>query len=455
MIGVLVWVLASAAAWGQDGGLKDRIARLEALVAAQQKTIAALESRLDALKRPDKAADAPDGVALSARQEKATTKADAGQDGAQADYRVKINPGLTVTDADSGESISIRGMLQTDLAFFKDDRRDFQDDAAFRRARIDLRGRLNPDISFRVESDFSLGRARIVNGYARWQPGDHSRLTIGQQKPRADMAFNTSSRERTFDIAGVNATLLPRHRIGAQVEQWGRHHTLSAGLFAQDSDKDPVADEGLMVAGRAVWRPVVTPDARLHLGVNVLHQDVNGDVFRLRTRPVVRLSRGDRLIDTGTLAGINRTTTWGAELAGALGPVTWQGEWKHMDIDRDGAGSGLSADGGYGQVGIFLTGEHRPYSNTAGVFGKVIPNQSLADGGPGALEMVVRYHELDLFDGPAMPGGVMSDWTLGLNWFLTRSVRFMANYSFIQSRDPLTGLEDDPEVLLLRTAVHF
>jgi phosphate-selective porin OprO/OprP len=85
----------------------------------------------------------------------------------------------------------------------------------------------------------------------------------------------------------------------------------------------------------------------------------------------------------------------------------------------------------YGLVSYFLTGETRPYSRAAGEFLRVRPkkNFSLKDKTWGAWEAALRYSFLDL-DEDEISGGILSDVTLGLNWYLNPNMRIMLNYIY-------------------------
>ena len=51
-------------------------------------------------------------------------------------------------------------------------------------------------------------------------------------------------------------------------------------------------------------------------------------------------------------------------------------------------------------------------------------------GGRGAVELAFRYSNTDLTDG-AVDGGEMDIWSLGVNWWFTRSAHLGLDYRYI------------------------
>ena len=96
-----------------------------------------------------------------------------------------------------------------------------------------------------------------------------------------------------------------------------------------------------------------------------------------------------------------------------------------------------------------LTGEHRSYRPQVGAFGSVHPARSFPAYGPGAWELTARYSYLDL-DSAGINGGVLHDWTAGLNWYANQHARVMFNY--IAARPEGFGFE---HILQLRVQLNF
>jgi phosphate-selective porin OprO/OprP len=135
-------------------------------------------------------------------------------------------------------------------------------------------------------------------------------------------------------------------------------------------------------------------------------------------------------LDTGAIADADGTqVTYGAEAAGVFGPFSVQGEYMRTMLDRSGAGN-AEFPGWYVFASWFITGEHRAYKASDGVFDRVSPNHNfLSDGGWGAWELAARYSSLDL-DDAGVTGGEMDDVTAGVNWYLYPNARVMLNYIY-------------------------
>ena len=70
----------------------------------------------------------------------------------------------------------------------------------------------------------------------------------------------------------------------------------------------------------------------------------------------------------------------------------------------------------------------------------------------GALELAIRYSELDLDDGTVL-GGRERDWTAGVNWYLNRYLKLQANY--VHANSDRRGLPVDPNVVEVAHKIPF
>ena len=142
------------------------------------------------------------------------------------------------------------------------------------------------------------------------------------------------------------------------------------------------------------------------------------------------------LVSTGAIAGVSGAQVYSAEAAATYGPLFFQGEYFWFNVDRNAFAPlpGLRFQGGYAEAAYVLTGESRPYNPGSASYGGIAPLNpfSLTGGGWGAWEIAGRYSTIDLNDrlGAAngVAGGRQTIYTLALNWYVSRNVRFMFDY---------------------------
>jgi phosphate-selective porin OprO/OprP len=138
--------------------------------------------------------------------------------------------------------------------------------------------------------------------------------------------------------------------------------------------------------------------------------------------------------NTGNLANVEHVHTLGLEAHWVYGPWSVQAEGMVALVDRpDRATAAL--DGAYVQVGYFLTGEHRPYDRANGAIDRVKPFEDFflvrtdhgLVRGLGAWEVAARFSHIDLNDGD-VSGGVLDDFTFGINWYCNQYCKVVFNY---------------------------
>jgi phosphate-selective porin OprO/OprP len=166
------------------------------------------------------------------------------------------------------------------------------------------------------------------------------------------------------------------------------------------------------------------------VGVNYSHQFLSDAAsFSYSQRPEAHLA--PKIVNTGNIADVSGANLVGGELAGVFGPVSFQSEIISSFLDRSQGRSNPTFWGTYGQVSWFLTGERRNYATRDAAFTRVSPkhNFSIKDGTWGGLELAARYSYLSL-DDKGVPGGIASDITGGINWYLFPNLRLMFNYIY-------------------------
>jgi phosphate-selective porin OprO/OprP len=196
------------------------------------------------------------------------------------------------------------------------------------------------------------------------------------------------------------------------------------------------------VAARVAGQVVSGKDYSLHIGgdaqflIQPPHNLIAGtQTLTLSDRPELRIDP-TTLVSTGALAGVSGAQVYSAEAAGTYGPLFFQGEYFWFNVDRTAFAPlpSVKFQGGYAQAGYVLTGETHPYNPGSASYGGIAPANpfSLAGGGWGAWEIAGRFSTIDLNDRLAaangVAGGRQNVYTVALNWYVNRNVRFMFDY---------------------------
>jgi phosphate-selective porin OprO/OprP len=168
-------------------------------------------------------------------------------------------------------------------------------------------------------------------------------------------------------------------------------------------------------------------------------------------------------VDTGVLTNVDHVHTFGLEALWVHGPLSVQAEAMAAVVDQAVAPT-AGLDGGYVQVGYFLTGEHRPYDRSGGVIDRVRPfedfflvrtDHGLARG-LGAWEVALRLSHIDLNDAN-ISGGVMDNLTFGINWYCNPFCKVVFNYihSWRDSQTNPPNATPHPQVAVASEANAF
>ena len=317
----------------------------------------------------------------------------------------------------------------------------------FRRARLRLDGTLGEQYDWAAEYDF----VNQINAYNQIDPLHPS---LGPLPEVTDLWLQM--RDVPF-VGPFNDGFVP----GIQATNGTDDGLLGwqIGEFVNTAAPFGFSDfaGGSLTTGRVVWLPAYADGGRqlLHLGLAGRTMQPHNGLVRFRSRGA--LWNGppgpDNAIyaDSGVLAG-SWQNMLGTELVANRGPWSLQaeyfGSWLY-DASTTDIGPLSTAgyqpppgtpvgtvfyQGGYAEMGWFLTGESRTYSLAEHRFDRPLPRRMLMlsrsrPWGKGAWQAVARYNYLCLSDGQ-VDGGVLNGATLGLNWLLTPYARVVFNYDY-------------------------
>ncbi len=353
---------------------------------------------------------------------------------------------------------------------------DLSDGTNFRRARIGIGGRAFGDFEYNILYEFGGAgeedAGHIQEAWVQYSGLKPFHLRAGAFSPFIGLEDAGSTNGMLFlerpDVSDVARSLGGGDfREGAQLvantDRWFLSGAVTGRLVGVvNSTASGVAqpyDSQRAYIGRAAFVPFRGPDYLVHLGLHGSYVAKPADTtgpgaaatalrypIQFRERPELRVD-GTRLIDTGAIDS-NHAFTAGAEAAGVWRNFFLQAEYERLGIERrNPAGTaGLTNprfSGYYIEGSWIITGEQRKYNTGNFAFDgpPVARNFSLKDGTWGAVELALRYSDIDLNyhqgaagSAPAVDavrGGDQQIFSAGVNWYLNPIVRIMFDYQHV------------------------
>jgi phosphate-selective porin OprO/OprP len=271
---------------------------------------------------------------------------------------------------------------------------------------------------------------------------------VGHFKEPFGLEQSTSSRFITFMERTLADMYVPARNQGLMafnsIYDSDNAHWYLGTFRSESSDREPDDQEDgadWVVTGRIAWCPIYDEPSGgryvIHVGAAGSYrnygdetvryvQDVGLDLTSATTTVGLFVDTDPVMVDDVTLLGFEAAAIWG--------PVHIAGEFIQSRMRLTGGGDAI-LNGGYVEVGYFLTGENRGYNRSSQSFDRVKPFEPFfrvrtTDGicrGRGAWQIAYRWARTDATDG-AVTGGSFENHSLGVNWYLNSHARIMANF---------------------------
>jgi phosphate-selective porin OprO and OprP len=439
-----------AAAGGHHGAAPASGHHGKAAASPELSALRSIEERLSRLEAAEaKAAhDSPKAAAGHAGGEHAKG---AGAHG-HADAKVEFNylrPSFS--SADGKNTLSIRALVQADVAAFDQDpsdmgsattadHRDLGSGAVFRRVRFGVEGKFMEDFIYEMRFEFGGADTEVGGNSANnnsvidimrvgYTGIPNTRIHLGAIQPIMTMADATSSGELLF-LERPSVVNVVTSAFGGKSGRRGVEATFQKAGALYDGDNlmlsgaltgstvgtghggTSVDDEGVNVLGRAAYRFYSDENTNMQIGATAA--DVlsvagvgtpgNSRYLKFRDRPEEGVSN-EYLVEAST-SGTSGIRSDGASLFGLEAGMNLHnfflaGEWYEFDVDRDASVYDPNFSGWYVEGSWILTGEQRRYAasgtgNSIAVWDGPKVKKPFGSDGIGALELMGRYSVVDL-----------------------------------------------------------
>jgi phosphate-selective porin OprO/OprP len=345
----------------------------------------------------------------------------------------------------SGFSFEPIGRLQYDAAYVsrptgsKDRGYGFSNEA--RRIRLGGEGTIPGGLGYKLEVELSDNAVDLVDAFVtyetgrfKFKAGNHNQFQ-SLDELIGDTTGSVMERAAFTDAFGFE------RRLGLSAEYHKGDLLAQAGIFtdsvssldnASDGPKGGDENNSYGLDGRLVFAPKLG-DLQLHFAGSAHWRDYNrlSDApIRLTQRPYAHTTNS-RVLDTGDIRASGEKHG-GVEFAGTSGPLYFAAEYQQLRLNRI-DGPNLRFEGGYAEVGYFLTpGDTRPYKD--GIFQRSVPANPIDEGGIGSVQATVRYDYLDL-NNRDIRGGKQNGIIGALVWAPNAYLRINMNYARLQYSD--------------------
>ena len=319
-----------------------------------------------------------------------------------------------------------------------------------RRSRFAIKAQLDKNWYGELDTDWTSGTPEIKDAILEYTGIPNLSIKMGNFKENFSIQRNTTSRYLQFMERPMVTSLAPSRHLGVAATWSCPLVWVSGGVFGpelksseemtamEDGNKDYGLNEGLSYTGKVAIRPINNQTSSLHIGAAVSYREpkltsTDGyNATRYSSRNSTSINR-KKFLDTDAIKGLDHELAYTIELAGHWKQLRYEGAYiarsaylnpEKTVIPKDELGP-QTADGWYVQAGWLLFGGQQNYDSKGGKYTRINPGRSWGD-----VELCARYEVADFNCSKYYAGGSAQAFTLGLNFYPTKNVKFVINYQY-------------------------
>lgn len=347
--------------------------------------------------------------------------------------------GFFLTSPDGDFVIKIRGYIQADSRFFLQNQPAAVDTFVLRRVRPIFEGTVYKYFDFKIMPDFGGGTTVLQEAYfdAKFHPALQVRM--GKFKTPFGLERLQSARDLEFVERSQVTNLAPNRDLGIHLfgNLSGGKINYAAGVVNGVADGGS-SDGDTGQSKDFVARFFVKPIRGFGAGAGFTAGSQEGTLlapglpsYKTSGQQTFFRYRLSTSLDTTTVADGHRIR-YSPQGSFYRGPVGVLAEYAFSSQKvRNGLSQATIGNHAWNLTGSFvLTGEPASFEGMDPVH-----PFDLESGHWGAFEATFRYDQLDvddeafpIFADPLVVANQAKNWTLGLNWYLNKNVKFVFNY---------------------------
>ncbi len=306
-----------------------------------------------------------------------------------------------------------------------------------RRMRFALKANVGDDWYGEIDFDFAGNEVDIKDAYIRRYLGDWGQLRVGQFRMPQGMQQTTTSRYLKLMERANAYNFNPNRKLGIGYSSWSDNYMFGLGLFTEEVQnidskeyfKGNIHDVEPMkgISSRASYYPINKQGRLIAVGMGYTYNTPGiDDRIKIDPKDETKVSQMEflqaKVKDVSAYQNIN------FELAGSYGPFRATAEYYMASMTRSDASlETVNFSGFYVQGAWLITGENHAWNHREAEF-----TQVRAKSKKGAWELAARFSNISLNDYDAeVYGGAGDYYTVGLNYYASRNVKFMVNYTFV------------------------
>lgn len=403
--------------------------------------------------------------------------------------------GFFLQSPDGNNKINVGGYVHFDGRYFLNGGDQGTSQFLFRRARLDLRGKIFKYYEFKFLTDFAGGQAIIQDAYLNLNYVPWARIQAGKYKTPFGIERLQSANALMFIERALPNNLVPNRDLGFMLHGQPFYGAMEYQLAILDGVVDGGSNNGdvdvnddKLFAGRMFFLPFKDQTWEVMRGFGfgfagtygrqkgsisstqlpVYRSDGQQTFFSYRTASSGTPAAGDNTaVANGPQWRISPQGTW---YWGPLG-LMWEWDQSNNDVKLAGITENVTANAWQTQLSWVITGEDNTYRGTTPA--RNFDPWRFFDGQTGAFEVAARYAQLSISDNafdPLIPGTAGSSlanpsssarkaksWAIGVNWYLNKMIRLMLDfdYTYFNGGAPNGGDRRSEEVLMSRVQFVF